>query len=47
MDEDRRTKLLGHGPDRLKRCIVQIQGVNATGVRVGIHVGADLHPAQM
>src|SRR6266566_3970493 len=46
MNEDRRPKLLCRAPDGLERRIVQIQGVDATGVRIRIDVGADLYTAQ-
>ena len=46
VNEDRPAKLLGHTPDRLQRRIVQIQSVDATGVRVRVHVRANLRAAQ-
>src|SRR2546427_5919808 len=46
MNEDGSVELLRHAPDRLKRSIIEIQSVDASGVRICVDVRANLCPAQ-
>src|SRR5205823_15002997 len=46
MNKDRGVQIFRGAPDRLKRCIIEIQRVDAAGMRICIHVRADLRTAQ-
>ena len=46
MNEHCRAELFGRAPDGLERRIVQIDTVDASGMRVRVHVRADLRAAQ-
>src|SRR5206468_8550402 len=46
MNEDGSVELLRRAPDRLKRSIIEIQSVDASGVRICVHVRANLCAAQ-
>ena len=46
MNEDRSVELLGRAPDRLQRCVIEIQRIDAAEMLVRVDVGADLRAAQ-
>src|SRR6266581_1381972 len=46
MNKDRCVQFFSGAPDRLKRRIIKIQSVDATGMRIRIDVRADLRTAQ-
>ncbi len=46
MNEDGSVELFRRAPDGLKRSIIEIQGVDPAGVRICVHVRADLRAAQ-
>src|SRR5436309_12644302 len=46
MNKDSGVELFCRAPNRLKRGIIKIQRVDASGMRICIHMRADLSPAQ-
>ena len=46
MNKDGGIHVFSGAPDRLKRCIIEVQSIDASEVRICIHVRADLCPAQ-
>src|SRR5438477_6498898 len=46
MNEDGSVELFRRAPNRLKRRIIEIQSIDASGVRICVHVRTDLCAAQ-
>src|SRR5262245_65409866 len=46
MNKDRGIELFSGAPDRLKRCVIEIQSIYAPKIRICIHVRADLCGAE-
>src|SRR6516162_4314689 len=40
------SQYFGSGPDRLKRCIIEVQSIYTPKIRIGINVSSDLRAAQ-
>src|SRR5215831_12402606 len=46
MDKDRRIEFFGRAPDRLKRCVVEVQSIYPSKLRIRINMRSDLRAAQ-
>ena len=46
MNKDRRIEFFGGAPDRLKRCVIEVQSIYASEMRICVHVRSNLRAAQ-
>ena len=46
MNKDRGIEFLSGAPDRLKRCVIEVQRIYASEIRIGVHMRSDLRTAQ-
>src|SRR6478736_881436 len=46
MNKERGIEFFGGAPDRLKRCVIEVQSIYASEVRISIHVRSNLCAAQ-